>query len=158
MTDEVRTHLGAIRTDGCLIPGGLTSNLQPADVSWNKPFKSAYRELYNNWMASGEKSYTPAGNVRAPDKLLCVEWVKKAWCKVTSEVIMNSFKACGIAVAVDGSEDHMIHCTKPGQVAHSAAPTIAAGTGSALTTQDIGEDPFLSCDDLEEDEAVIEDD
>ena len=54
MTDKVRTHLGAIRTDGCLIPGGLTSNLQPADVSRNKPFKSAYRELYNNWMASGE--------------------------------------------------------------------------------------------------------
>ena len=41
MTDKVRTHLSSIRTDGCLIPGGLTSHLQPADVSWNKLFKSA---------------------------------------------------------------------------------------------------------------------
>jgi len=38
----------------------------PADVSWNKPFKEAYKARYNQWMATGEKSYTPAGNIKAP--------------------------------------------------------------------------------------------
>ena len=37
--------------------------------------QAAYREPYNNWMATGEKSYTPAGNMHA-DKLLCLQWVK----------------------------------------------------------------------------------
>ena len=36
-------------TDISIIPGGLTSLVQPADVSWNKPFKAAYKELYNEW-------------------------------------------------------------------------------------------------------------
>ncbi len=66
-------------------------NLQPADVSWNKPFKAAYCELYNQWMSSGNKSYTAAGNMRAPDKSLCLDWVmKQAWSSVTTEVIVNS--------------------------------------------------------------------
>ena len=58
------------RSDISVIPGGLTGLVQPPDVSWNKPFKQAYKELYNEWLASGEKSYTPAGNVHAPSKLL----------------------------------------------------------------------------------------
>ena len=57
-------------TDLSIIPGGLTSLVQPADVSWNKPFKEAYKARYNQWMATGEKSYTPAGNIRAPSKHL----------------------------------------------------------------------------------------
>ena len=160
MTDKARAHLSSIRTDGCLIPGGLTSHLQPADVSWNKPFKSAYRELYNDWIASGEKSYTPAENMRAPDKLLCLEWVKIAWSKVTTEVIKKSFKACGISVLLDGSEDNLIHCIKPGNIAESAAAAIASETANlaCIQNQDGDEDPFLDCDEPEEDETVIEDD
>ena len=53
-------------TDLSIIPGGLTSALQPVDVSRNKPFKVAYRELNNEWMVSGDKNYTRGGNVRAP--------------------------------------------------------------------------------------------
>uniref|UniRef100_A0A1X7UPU3 DDE-1 domain-containing protein n=1 Tax=Amphimedon queenslandica TaxID=400682 RepID=A0A1X7UPU3_AMPQE len=35
------------QSDIVIIPGGLTGLVQPADVSWNKPFKTAYKELYN---------------------------------------------------------------------------------------------------------------
>ena len=61
-----------------IIPGGLTSQLQPADISWNKPYKEAYQRLYDEWMATGEKSFTPAGNMRQPSKLLAVQWVKNS--------------------------------------------------------------------------------
>ena len=61
-----------------VIPGGLISQLQPADVSWNKPFKQAYKTKYSEWMVSREKSYTAAGNVRPPDKALCLQWVIEA--------------------------------------------------------------------------------
>ena len=59
-------------SDLSIIPGGGTSKIQPADVSWNKPFKVAYKSKYNEWMVSGEKSYTAAGNIRAPSKVLCL--------------------------------------------------------------------------------------
>ena len=51
-----------------------------------------------------------AGNMRAPDKLLCLQWVKKAWESIATEVIINSFKVCSISVETDGSEDGLVLC------------------------------------------------
>ena len=36
----------------------------PADVSWNAPFKSAYKLHYDSWLARDDRSVTPAGNPR----------------------------------------------------------------------------------------------
>ena len=74
-----------------IIPAGLTKQLQPAGISWNKPFKEVYRKLYDEWMATGEKSFTQAGNMRAPSKPLVVQWVKTAWDAVGVDVIKKSF-------------------------------------------------------------------
>ena len=105
-------------------------------------------------MLNGEKTYTPAGNVRAPSKPLCLEWVKRAWESVTTDVVKKSFQACGISVNVDGSEDHEIHCLKDGQVATAARDDIARETAALLAPQTENfEDPFA---DLEEDTEELE--
>ena len=115
-------------------------------------------------MATGEKSFTPVGNMRPPEKALCLEWVKIAWSKVTTDVVIKSFKACGISNNTDGSEDDMIHCLKPGEVAHSAAETIARETAQLNNpVEEDDEDPFVGIDDdfgveMEEDETIIDDD
>uniref|UniRef100_A0A1X7UB27 DDE-1 domain-containing protein n=1 Tax=Amphimedon queenslandica TaxID=400682 RepID=A0A1X7UB27_AMPQE len=146
----------------CILPGGTTSYLQPADVSWNKPFKSAYRQLYNQWMVSGEHSFTPAGNMRAPDKLTCLKWVVQSWESVTTDVIVKSFKACGISVAIDGSEDNEIHCLKSDGVAADAAEDIRRLTAEMLASQP-DDDPFADIEtsndenELETNEIVVED-
>ena len=59
--DPYKCHL----TDGVrtIIPGGLTGHIQLADVCWNKPLREAYKELYSKWTATGDKSYTQAGNL-----------------------------------------------------------------------------------------------
>ena len=98
-------------TDVSVIPEGLTSHLQPADVSWNKPFKTAYKEKSSQWMATGPKTYTAAGNVRAPSKALCLQWAKECWEALPAKIIQKSSRACGI------SEDGEIHCLKEGGVA-----------------------------------------
>ena len=144
------------KTDACIIPGGLTSHLQPADVSWNKSFKSAYEDLYNEWMATGKHSFTKAGNMKAPDKLTCLNWVKVAWSSVTAETIIMSFKVGGVSVETDGSEDSMIHCLKRGEVAAEAAAEVAKMT-SALEIPD-DSDPFatLNTDAGEEDKDELQ--
>ena len=111
-------------TDISVIPGGLTNHLQPADVSWNKPFKSAYKEKYSQWMATGPKTYTAAGNVRAPSKALCLQWVKECWEALPTETVKKSFRACGISMHTDGTEDGEIHCLKEGGVAADARKTM----------------------------------
>lgn len=110
----------ATNSDMSVIPGGLTGHIQPTDLCWNKRFKAAYKELYGQWTTAGEKTYTRAGNVRAPSKLQCLEWVKKAWEAVEVEVIKNSFRSCEISVMIDGSEDKEIHCIRDGGVAAEA--------------------------------------
>ena len=160
MTDKVRKHADkATTTDLAIIPGGLTSQVQPADVSWNKPFKSAYRELYSKWMAEGEKSFTAAGNLRAPEKLLCLQWVKEAWKSVSTEVIQKSFIVCGISVATNGSQDGEIHCLKKDGTAQ-AATEIEALTAQMVEGND-DPDPFRCMDsdseELEGNEDPIDD-
>ena len=108
---------------------------------------------------SGEKSYTAAGNVRAPDKALCLQWVKQAWESVTTDIVKKSFRACGISVSVDGSEDHEIHCLKDGSVAADARPAISEATSQLANDSSDIEDPFASADEDEgEIELVLDDD
>lgn len=42
--------------DMCLIPGGLTKLVQPADVSWNKAFKTAYKDKNSESMVLKENT------------------------------------------------------------------------------------------------------
>ncbi|KAH7717995.1 pogo transposable element with KRAB domain-like protein [Aphelenchoides avenae] len=46
--------------------------------------------------------------------LQSVPWVLDAWDAVKEDVIIQSFKACGISAELDGSEDALINCLKEG--------------------------------------------
>ena len=52
--ESIRRKLKLVNTDVALIPAGLTGQLQPLDVSINKPFKEKIRILWSNWMAGDE--------------------------------------------------------------------------------------------------------
>ena len=93
----------------------LSLELQPLDILWNKPYKVAHRKMYGKWMATGEHSFTWAGNMRPPSKKLIVTPVKQAWDAVSSEVIINSFCVSGITLNPNGSEDKEIHCLIEGE-------------------------------------------
>ena len=48
--DSIESHVhNHTNSDISIIPGGLTSHLQLADVSWNKPFKDVYRQSTSGW-------------------------------------------------------------------------------------------------------------
>ena len=46
---------------------------------------------------------------------MIVEWVLEAWSQLAQDIVVKSFKVCALNLAVDGSEDSMIHCFKKGQ-------------------------------------------
>jgi len=48
-------------------------------LSEQPAFKEAYRSKYEKWLLPGEMLYTTPGNMRAPSKLICVQWVGEAW-------------------------------------------------------------------------------
>ncbi len=123
-----------VNSDLSIIPGGLTGHIQSADMCWNKPFKASYKDLYAEWTANGQKTYTA---VRPPAKLLCLEWVKKAWESVSTEVVKKSFLSCGISMKIDGGEDGQIHCIKKGGIAEAAKDEITRSTAKMLSPQQV---------------------
>ena len=57
-TAAVKQKLSKLRTDMAMIPAGCTGIIQAPDVSWNKPFKAHYRELYEAWLRSDAVEFT----------------------------------------------------------------------------------------------------
>ncbi|KAH7958586.1 hypothetical protein HPB49_003072 [Dermacentor silvarum] len=94
-------------TDVLYVPAGCTSILQPADVYWNKPFKSTLRRLWEQYMREEER--TPKGNLKKPSRQHVLDFVAEAWAAVPDETVARSFKGCGISNALDGSEDGDLH-------------------------------------------------
>jgi len=89
--DSTKQLLSKLKTDAAVIPGGCTSLLQAPDVSWNKPFKTYYREIYEDWLNDGEKATTKGGNMKPPTRVQLATWVKAAWDKVPTELIKSPF-------------------------------------------------------------------
>ena len=90
ITANSKTRLARNNTDIAVIPGGLTSVLQPLDVSLNKPFKDNAREQWNEWMMNGEKSFTKSGAMRSASLDVLCESVIKAWDNVKVENVIQS--------------------------------------------------------------------
>ena len=126
MMQSVKKALSRINVDQVIIPGGCTKYVQAPDVSWNKPFKALVAEQYDEWMASGVQEYTEAGNMRLPSRKTIVEWVLTAWSRLSADVIPKSFKSCALNLAVDGTEDSMIHCFKKGQPCKAGSDQLQA--------------------------------
>ena len=124
ISEAVKGEMTKLKIDKALIPGGCTGLIQAPDVVWNKPFKDAYRDLYEQWMDAGEKTYTKAGNMRAPSKLQVVNWVTEAWNSLSEQMIQDSFKTCAVTNALDGSEDHMIEVLKEGKICADKAEQV----------------------------------
>ena len=96
---ETRTDIQAV------IPGGLTSMLQPLDVVLNKPFKDRVRQHWLEWMGAGLAEKTAGGNLKKPALALVTQWVKDAWGDIPEEMVIKSFLKTGISNNLDGTED-----------------------------------------------------
>ena len=108
LTDTVKQQLHENKTATAVIPGGLTSLVQPLDVCLNKPFKDRLREKWMTWMMSGEKTFTPGGQLRAASLVTVCQWVKESWQELSKEMVERSFKKCGISNALDRTEDDLV--------------------------------------------------
>jgi hypothetical protein len=94
ISTKVKSHLHTRRILFAVIPGGLTSWLQPCDVSWFKPLKVAIAESIDGWKANGPHSVTSHGNVRPPTTEQISSWLCDAWNRLGSEAIASSFTSC----------------------------------------------------------------
>ena len=113
--DSAKNKVKEINADMLIVPGDCTTYIQTPDVCWNVPFKKLVTERYKAWLAESSQEYTAQGNLKATPRRTIVEWILEAWKTVHIDVIKSSFKSCALNIAVDGSEDRLIHCFKEDQ-------------------------------------------
>lgn len=111
MEDSVVQSLHSKKINVVIVPGGCTRYIQAPDVLWNKPFKAACTEEYDNWMGEvGIHSETAAGNLKAPPKRTVIQWILKSWAAIPAELIKKLFPCCGLNLPVNGSDNDKIVC------------------------------------------------
>ena len=113
MSDSTIKCMEKLDMDSFLVPGGTTKFVQCADVSWNAPFKAHIRQQYEDWILTTTPELTKSGNPKAASMDLYLTWICNAWDQITEETIHRSFKTCGVTLAQNGEEDHLIHCFQP---------------------------------------------
>ncbi len=76
-TEDVLATAKSLNLTIMSIPPGLTSKAQPADLSWNKPFKGHMRQI---WTAKLENDLKNMPNFRAtaPNREWLISWINKS--------------------------------------------------------------------------------
>ncbi|XP_066471475.1 uncharacterized protein [Tiliqua scincoides] len=140
ITEKVKAEAKKMATTLAVIPGGLTSVLQPLDVCLKKPFKDQMYTMWQHWAGSGQEKLTKGGNLTKPDICLIAKWVKDAWDSVPPELVKSSFLKCGITDATDGTESNAL-CEDKGESA-SDDDSIAGDSEDDVYADDVTEEQF----------------
>ena len=96
ITEDIKDLLDAKNTTPAIIPGGLTKLLQPLDISVNRTFKSGMRTLWEEWMSTGEHSFTNTGRLRRATLPEVTNWILQSWKSVSISCILNGFRKAEI--------------------------------------------------------------
>ena len=105
---DTKDSLKKLKVDQAVIPGGCTGFMQAPGICWNKPFKDSYTKSYDHLFETGKQEFTAAGNPKSAPLKGIVGWIVKAWGNISSDIIVNSFKVCGLTNNLDRSEDEQI--------------------------------------------------
>ena len=117
-------------------------------MSVNSPFKGAVEKLATQHMQENLEAYVKGQFNASARTVLFTKWVGQAWEEICQnrDMIVRSFQKTGIAVAVDGSEDSLIHIE--GLEDYSVEDNDT--DQDTLDHDDTDEDPFADCEDTDE--------
>ncbi|CAG8852647.1 43967_t:CDS:1, partial [Gigaspora margarita] len=67
------------------------------------------RKCWHRWMLNSGNSLTEKGNLKRADLNTVCRWVLNAWEDISENIIIWSFKKCGISNCLSESENHSIY-------------------------------------------------
>ena len=108
LTDSVKNQLRKMNTEIVVIPGGMSSVLQPMDVSINKPFRDRLRQQYVTWISDPARELTETGKIKCASPSEVAQWMSAAWKAIPESITIRSFKKRCISNALDGSKDDIL--------------------------------------------------
>ncbi|CAG8799192.1 2542_t:CDS:2, partial [Gigaspora rosea] len=85
-------------------PLGMITNMDETPVYFDMAGSLTHR-----WISNGGNGLTEKGNLKRADLNTVCRWVLNAWEDISKDIIIRSFKKCGISNYLSGSEDHLIY-------------------------------------------------
>jgi len=107
LTVSVKNQLRKTNTELVVTLRGMSSVLQPMDISINKPFKDRLRQQYLTWLPDPARELTETGKFKCAAPSEVARWVSAVWKAIPEIIIIRSFKKCCISIALDGSDDEI---------------------------------------------------
>jgi hypothetical protein len=110
-TAKVQAHAASIGVHLLKVPKSCTSVCQPADISWNMPFKTHLRGMWVDLLKSQVMQHNGSAKfkLKPPTRNLMSTWVKTAWQALTPETIASGFKKANIVLQdPDPVEDGLV--------------------------------------------------
>jgi hypothetical protein len=108
VTDSMKNQLRKMKSELVIILGGMTSVLQPMDISINKPFKDRLGQQYLTWIVDPACELTETGKIKRASPSEVAGWVSAAWKAILESITIRSFKKCCISNALDGSKNDIV--------------------------------------------------
>ena len=81
------------------IPAGLTSKLQPLDLTVNRVFKNSYKKKYMDYAVSYKEKFSNGVEKSSRDDIL--KWLDEVWYseeEIRKKTIINGFRKSGISL------------------------------------------------------------
>jgi hypothetical protein len=97
LSNNIRNRLRNKNITLIIIPSGMTSQLQPLDMSINTPCKHLVCKHYDAWLNKDNHISTHGDKIEGAKASIKVEWVSKAWKQVPVNIIPKSFSNCGVS-------------------------------------------------------------
>lgn len=107
--DEVIESCTGNFMDISILPAGITSVLQPFDISFNKIFKAYIKEKNIKYCIDKNVLFS---KVQKDD---IINWVGKTWYDdniITKDIIFKSFKICGFSNKTNKCKNHLIRISE----------------------------------------------
>ena len=101
-TGDVLAKCEELQVNLLKIPAGCTSVFQPADVSWNRPFKAHIRKLWVDRLAAMVMGKQP---IEPPSRDIVCSWVQAAWEGL--DAVENGFRASRIVIDTDAQVEEL---------------------------------------------------
>ena len=91
-----------------IIPGGLTSILQPLDVRVNAIFKQDLRKYYLLWLEQKGGPLDARNLVKLMDWQDLLTIIQYAWDEIEPRTVAAAFQVAGLGLRLDGTEDDLV--------------------------------------------------
>jgi hypothetical protein len=109
-TDTVKVVASSLNVHLMFIPPGLTGHLQPADIAWNRPFKSYLRQEWQaDIMDQIPSSNLPKWKLVQPSRKKISLWIYSSWNKLNAATIINGLKKPNYHSSNDNIQEPIAH-------------------------------------------------